>query len=45
MGKFICSDVESGLQGFDNVFDISELVSGDLPGGDNFVDTSNVSVL
>lgn len=45
MGKFICSDVESGLTGFENLVDTSELVGGDIDGLDSLVDTSELSVV
>jgi len=45
MGKFICSEVESGLQGFDNLFDVSELQGGDVEGSDSLVDSSDIMLV
>jgi len=42
MGKFICSSVAEGLQGFENLVDISELQGGDISGGESLVDVSTL---
>lgn len=40
LGKFICSQVDDGLQGFDNLVDVSELVGAAIVGLDSFIDMS-----
>jgi hypothetical protein len=45
MGKFLCSDTGSGLQGSDTVIDSSELTGGDVTGDDVMIDTSVITLI